>query len=115
MMFLLRSAFWLSIVYAHMPFDDGEAMRALDETRAAVTASATSAAAARCAADRDSCRALIGAATRFVASPGAPRSAGAPGPLRAGGKTKGDRSSVSSLTAKDLASPWHGAKSKFGI
>jgi hypothetical protein len=116
MMFLLRSAFWLSIVYAHMPFDESEALRALDETRGAVTASATSAAATRCAADRDSCRALIGAATRLIVSPAAPRAGGVPAaPVRTGGKAKGERSSVTSLTASDLAPPWHGAKRKSGV
>jgi len=111
MMFLLRSAFWLSIVYAHMPLDDGEVKRALDETRGAAVAGVAGAAAAKCAEDRAACRALVGAATAIVFDPGAARFGA---PSRAAGKAKADRPSANSLSSDDLAPPWRGPRPKPG-
>ena len=38
MMFLVRSAFWLGIVYSSMPLDRGEALRAVDQAQGAIVA-----------------------------------------------------------------------------
>ncbi|MGA2041776.1 MAG: hypothetical protein ABSG83_00235 [Roseiarcus sp.] len=112
MMFLLRSAFWLSLVYAHMPLDQGEALRALDETRGVALTGAANAVAAGCMADHAACRAVLGAAVGVAAAPGAPRPAG-PEP-HAGRDAKGGRSSVNSLSATDLATPWRGPAARSG-
>jgi hypothetical protein len=109
MTFLLRSAFWLSIVYAHMPFDGGEAVRAVGQTQSAIVASAAGAARDKCAQNGASCRAIFGAAAGILlpAGPDRPLDAPAP-PPRAAGKAKAARPSANSLSAADLASPWRG-------
>ena len=113
MMFIARSAFWLSLVYAHMPLDGGEVVRAVDETRGVVVASAASAVKAKCADDPASCRAIVDAAAGAVVAPAVERLATAP--IRAHGvAAKGAKPSANSLNAADLATPWRGRPAKPG-
>jgi hypothetical protein len=114
MMFLARSAFWLSLVYAHMPLDGGEVSRAVDDTRNAVVATAATAARAKCAEDAASCRAILGAAAGAMLSPAVVRPATEPVRPRAGAPAKGARPSANSLSAADLATPWRGRPVKPG-
>jgi hypothetical protein len=107
MMFLLRSAFWLSIVFAHMPLDQGEALRAIEATRGVALTGAAS-----CMADIAACRAVLSAAAGVAPAPAALRLAG-PAP-HAGSNTKGGRSSINSLSASDLAPPWRGPGARSG-
>ena len=108
-MFLARSAFWLSLVYAHMPLDGGEISRAVDDTRSAVIANAATAARAKCAENAASCRAILSAAAGAMLSP-------ADGPIRprADAPAKAARPSANSLSAADLAAPWRGRPAKPG-
>ena len=110
MMFLARSAFWLSLVYAHMPLDGGEVVRAVDETRSAVVASAATAVKAKCADDPASCRAIVDAAAGAVLAPAVEHPAP---PVRARGvAAKSAKPSANSLNAADLAAPWRGRPAK---
>jgi len=109
MMFLLRSAFWLSIVYAHMPWDGGDALTAVNEAKGAVIASAANAVADKCADNAAACRAIAGAVASAALAPATPTPA-----VHAPAKTKGARSSANSLTANDLAPAWRGKPSKSG-
>jgi hypothetical protein len=84
MLFLVRSAFWLGMVYSAMPFDAGEQGRELTRLRAALAAS--------CPAQPPACAALSMAATH-------------PAP---GGDAAKLRPSADSLTAADLTPPWRG-------
>ena len=81
-MFLARSAFWLSLVYAHMPLDSGEVVRAVDDTRSAIVASAASAVKAKCADDPAPCQAIVGAAAGAVLAPAVEHPATAPSRAR---------------------------------
>jgi hypothetical protein len=116
MMFLVRSAFWLSIVVAHMPLDSGEALRAVAETKGAIVASAVSAGKAKCAQESVSCQALVAAAAGDILTPNVAR----PSNARVGArmapvaKAKGVRPSVNSLSAADLATPWRSRAAKSG-
>ena|SRR5260370_31868431 len=109
MMFLLRSAFWLSIVYAHMPWDGGEALSAVNETKSAVIASAASAVADKCAENAAACRAIAGVVAGAVVAPAASSPA-----QRVPAKAKSLRPSANSLTASDLAPAWRGRPAKSG-
>jgi hypothetical protein len=115
MMFLVRSAFWLSIVVAHMPLDGGEALRAIDQTKSAVVASAMSAAKTKCAQEGVLCQALVTAASGALLAPGATHPADARvGVANARAKARTLRPSVDSLSAADLATPWRGRAAKSG-
>jgi hypothetical protein len=109
MMFLLRSAFWLSIVYAHMPWDGGDALTAVNEAKGVVIASAANAVADKCAENAAACRAIAGA----VASAALAAPATSPAP-HVPPKAKGARASANSLTANDLAPAWRGKPAKSG-
>jgi hypothetical protein len=110
MMFLLRSAFWLSIVYAHMPWDGGEALSVVNETKSAVIASAAGAVADKCAENAAACRVIAAA----VASTALPPVAPPPAAQRVAAKAKSLRPSANSLTASDLAPAWRGRQAKSG-
>jgi hypothetical protein len=127
-MFLLRSAFWLSLVFAGLPGERGEVLHALGEAGTSLAAHAQAAAEAGCAGSAVACGALLLAADRAVAasnlqsfaskSVAATRSevkkaAGmeAKSPATRNGKA---RPSANSLTAADLAPPWRGRKAKSG-
>jgi hypothetical protein len=114
MMFIARSAFWLSLVYAHMPLDSGEVARAVDETRSAVVASAATAVQAKCVDDPASCRAIVDAAAGAVLAPAVAHPATAPVRARAIA-AKGAKPSANSLNAGDLATPWRGRPAKPGV
>jgi hypothetical protein len=114
MMFLLRSAFWLSIVYAHMPFDDGQFVRVAEETKGAVVASAVSAAKDKCAQDPVSCRAILSAAAGAALSPGLERLSRTQPGTRGLAAAKSARPSADSLSAADLVAPWRGRQTKSG-
>ena len=62
-MFIVRSAFWLSLVFSWMPFDRGQALQG-----------AVATARAGCVADMASCRAIVAAAGNVVLAAGAERS-----------------------------------------
>ena len=113
MMFLARSAFWLSLVYAHMPLDSGEVVRAVDDTRSAVVVSAVSAVKAKCADDPAPCQAIVGAAAGAVLAPAGEHPATAPSRAR-GVAAKSAKPSANSLSAADLAAPWRGRPAKPG-
>ena len=111
MMFLARSAFWLSLVYAHMPLDSGEVVRAVDDTRSAVVAGAVSVVKAKCADDPASCRAIVDAAAGAALAPTVAHPA--PAPIRGrGDAAKSAKPSAKSLNAADLAAPWRGRPAK---
>jgi hypothetical protein len=109
MMFLLRSAFWLSIVYAHMPWDGGDALTAVNEAKGVVITSAADAVADRCSENAATCRAIAGA----IAGAALPAPSPSPAP-HAVAKTKSARPSINSLTANDLAPAWRGKPAKSG-
>jgi hypothetical protein len=113
MMFLVRSAFWLSLVYAHMPFDSRPIVRAADEAQGVVVASAVRGAGARCDRDPAVCRALLGAAAGAVLTP-AEGHADAQPKLRDIAAAKGAKPSANSLSAADRATPWRGRREKLG-
>ncbi|WP_158812612.1 hypothetical protein [Methylocapsa sp. S129] len=114
MMFLVRSAFWLSIVYAHMPLDGGQVARVADEAQGAVVASAAAIVKTKCAQDPVSCRAIVSAGAGAVLSAGGERSSSAQIRTRSAGAVKGARPSANSLSAADLATPWRGRQTKSG-
>ena len=118
MMFLARSAFWLSLVYAHMPLDGGEVVRAVDDTRSTVVAGAATAVRAKCADDPASCRSILNAAAGAALAPAVVQVAAAPIPARRiaakSGKPSANKPSANSLSAADLATPWRGRPVKPG-
>jgi hypothetical protein len=116
MMFLVRSAFWLSLVYAHMPLDNGEVQRAVDQSKNAISASAAEAAKGKCAQAPRVCRAIVAAAAGSALTP----SQDARADLRdaapqTGGKFKIARPSANSLRAADRTPPWRGGSAKSGV
>jgi hypothetical protein len=114
MMFLVRSAFWLSIVYAHMPLDGGQVIRGADEAPGAVVAGATALVKSKCAQDAASCRAILKAAAGALLAPVNERSPGAQPRTHGAETAKGARPSSNSLSADDLAAPWRGRQAKSG-
>jgi hypothetical protein len=110
MMFLIRSAFWLGIVFSSMPFDRGEALRAVDEAQGVIVADAVAAARAKCLTDMVSCRAIINAASGAAFAANAERSP----PPRIPVKGKIARPSADTLSAADLAAPWRGKQARAG-
>jgi hypothetical protein len=111
MMFLVRSAFWLGIVYSAMPMG-GEAMRAADQAQSAVAASAVATARQKCMADLVACRALVSAAGGALTGAGGERSASA---RDSAPRAKGASApSTDTLSASDLATPWRGRPPKSG-
>jgi hypothetical protein len=116
MMFLVRSAFWLSLVYAHMPLGGVEIQRAAMQTKGAIVAGAAEAVEAKCTQEPSACRALAGAAAGFLLRPslsaGAEiRNAAPPGR----GRARITPPSTSSLKAADMTPPWRGHAAKSGV
>ena len=66
MFFLIRSAFWLGLVYSAMPFENGEQTRELALMRATLEATAGGAAVLACAEQNILCPALAQAAPAIV-------------------------------------------------
>jgi hypothetical protein len=114
MMFLVRSAFWLSLVYAHMPFDDGQVVRIADEAKSAAVATAAGAAKASCEHEAASCRAVVNAAAGAILASSSERASSAQPKARATAAPKALRPSANSLTAADLETPWRGRRAKPG-
>lgn len=122
MMFLLRSAFWLTLVFSWMPPERAEIQRALSEAQTSLAAHAEAAAKIGCAGSAVACGAVLAIASRSGAVD-LDRAL----PLRILSKdsnkldvTPSDardpapRRSANSLTAADLAAPWRGRKAKPG-
>src|SRR5579862_5970758 len=57
-MFLLRSAFWLSLVFSAMPFERSEIARAIDQANGGLASDAVAAAKEECADKASACDAL---------------------------------------------------------
>jgi hypothetical protein len=114
MMFLVRSAFWLSLVYAHMPFDDGQVARVAEEAKGVAVATAANAVKAKCDHEAVSCRAILSAAAGAILSPAVAPSAGEPPKARGAATPKASRPSANSLSAADLAAPWRDRRAKPG-
>jgi hypothetical protein len=110
MMFLIRSAFWLGLVFSWMPFDGAEVLRAIDQTQGAIVAGAVAAARAKCVTDMASCRAIVTAASGAALATNAERSPA----LRGAGKRAATLKSADTLSAADLATPWRGRQTKSG-
>jgi hypothetical protein len=104
MLFFIRSAFWLGIVYSAMPFDNIDQTRELARLRAELAAAAGNAAAAACPGQSVSFRALA------LAMQG--QSSGAATGVSAEPKARAARKSADSLTPADLMAPWRGALAK---
>jgi hypothetical protein len=121
MMFLLRSAFWLSLVFSWMPLERTEIARGLNKAQT-MASHEEAAAKIGCGGSAVACGAVLLAAAKVGVDaparasldnrqvenaklsnmkPKAPASAGA-------------RSSASSLTEADLAPRWRGHKAKPG-
>lgn len=114
MMFLVRSAFWLSIVYAHMPLDQAQVVGAANEAQGAIIASAKTAAGISCAQDDVSCRAVFRAAAGAVLPSEVEHASSAPIRTHRAAAPKSVRPSINSLSAADLAAPWRGRQAKSG-
>jgi hypothetical protein len=93
MMFIVRSAFWLSLVFSWMPFDRGQAVQG-----------AVATARASCVADMASCRAIVAAAGNVLLTANAERA-----PAQHGvAKPKAAPPLADTLTAADRVTPWRG-------
>ena len=99
MLFLIRSAFWLGIVYSAMPFDNDQQARELARLRSTLAATAGGAAVLACAERNISCRALTLAMPQGTAP-----ELEIPG----GAKDKAARKSANSLTPTDAKPLWRG-------
>jgi len=104
MLFLVRSAFWLGMVYSAMPFDNNEQSRELARLRTELAVAAGGAALAACGDQSVSCRALK------LATPEGQTESGAV--ILAQIKPKPAHASANSLTTADLAPPWRGKPAK---
>jgi hypothetical protein len=123
MMFLLRSAFWLCLVFSWMPLERSEIARVLADAKINLDSHLAAAAEAGCADSAVACGAVLLAADRALApaTPAAPEpSAAAPtktapeAPAKSAQKRTASRPSANSLTASDLAPAWRGRKAKSG-
>ena len=123
MMFLLRSAFWLCLVFSWMPLERGEITRVLAGAKVSLNAHLAAAAEAGCAGSAVACGAVLLAADQALATatPAPPEpSAAVPtktapdAPAKSAPRRAALRPSVNSLTASDLTPAWRGRKSKSG-
>jgi hypothetical protein len=105
-MFLLRSAFWLTLLFSAMPFDRGEISRGVDQ--AAAPAVSTT----RCDQRATMCDSALAS---FVADrrPAAPASLARDLFAQKSSGKEGPRS-ADSLTAEDRAAPWRGRPGNSG-
>ena len=103
-MFLVRSAFWLTLVFSAMPFERSEIARAIDQTRACLPVDAAMTA----KPERP--------AAASNAPEGSPIATGRPSPAAAparplalqDARDKAGRQSADCLTAGDRAPSWRG-------
>ena len=115
-MFLLRSAFWLCLVFSWMPLERTEMARVLSDAKTSLADHAEAAAKAGCAGSALACGAVLLAADRALAPAAATpatESATAGKKAKAGAKASW-RPSVNSLTASDRAPLWRGRQAKSG-
>ena len=110
MMFLLRSAFWLGLVFSAMPTEKGEVARSLHQAQESAAAGTFAAVKAECLDHAGACVAIARAAGATTIA-GVAETIPAP---HANPKEKGARPSASSLTSGDLAAPWRGRKARTG-
>jgi hypothetical protein len=124
MMFLLRSAFWLCLVFSWMPLERSEITRVLADAKTSLATHLAAAAEAGCADSAVACGAVVLAADRALAAAGsaapdqlaavpakpAPDASAKNQPRR----TAAQRPSANSLTASDLTPAWRGRKAKPG-
>jgi hypothetical protein len=115
MMFLVRSAFWLSIVYAHMPFDGAQVARAVGAPQSNVASDAATALGSACAQNSASCRAILSVAARAALSPAAERPSEAGVRARGRATARSARPSANSLGAADQTPPWRGRQAKVSV
>lgn len=108
MMFFVRSAFWLGVVYSSMPLDRGDALRTISQTQEAIVSSAVAAARAQCVQDMTSCQAILAATSTTATALHAERPPTSSAAPRAPGKGANMKPSANSLSAADLATPWRG-------
>jgi hypothetical protein len=109
-MFLVRSAFWLTLVFSAMPFERSEIARPIDQTQAGPPAGA----AATAKTERP--------AVASKAPDGSPVTAGRPSPATTPARPlaaqeardKAGRQSADCLTAEDRAPSWRGRASNSG-
>jgi hypothetical protein len=102
MLFFVRSAFWLGMVYSAMPFDSPVQSPRLASLRSALAASTGRAIVAACPDQSLACRALDLAMPRDKLAPA----------ILAAVNDKGPRESANSLTKDDLAPQWRGKRWK---
>ncbi|HLH49611.1 MAG TPA: hypothetical protein VKV96_09740 [Roseiarcus sp.] len=112
MMFLLRSAFWLCLVFSWMPSERTEMARVLDDAKTSLADHAEAAAKAGCAGSAAACGAVLLTTDRLAATPAA-RAAPKAG-KDAKPAAKDLRPSANSLTASDRAPRWRGRPVKSG-
>jgi len=124
MMFVLRSAFCLSLVFSWMPLERSEMARALNGAQVSIAAHEEAAAKIGCGDSAVACGAALLAASQAGAAAGlerpTPRDRPVKGLKAASGKspvskTTAARASVNSLTAADLGPRWRGRKAKSGV
>ena len=123
-MFLLRSAFWLCLVFSWMPLERSEITRVLADAKTSLAAHIAAAAEAGCADSAIACGAVVLAADRALATATpAPLEQSAPASAKPASdgaaktqsrRTAAQRPSLKSLTASDLAPAWRGRKAKSG-
>ena len=120
-MFLLRSIFWLGLVFSWMPLERSEMIHVLADAKTSFAAHVAAAAEAGCGDSAVACGAVLLAADRAVAAatessalelgasaPAKAASDAPPPPSRRGLH----RPSANSLTGSDLAPAWRGRKAK---
>ena len=102
MLFLVRSAFWLGMVYSAMPFDNSEQARELARLRASLAASVGAPTSACASANLTCALKMAGPAARLAGATAIP--------LNLREKLAGV--SVNSLTRADLGPAWRGKPAK---
>ena len=117
-MFLVRSAFWLGLVFSAMPFERNEIARAIDQAQGGLAAEAVATAKEECANKVAACDAL-GALLIKASQTDAPSAQDRAALERLiaaddGAGNKAPRPSANSLTAQDRAAPWRGHRTKSG-
>lgn len=123
-MVLLRSIFWLGVVFSWMPLERSEMIHVLADAKTSLAAHMAAAAEAGCADSAVTCGAVLLAADRAVSAAtqnpapepaaSAPTRAASEAPARNASRRAVQHPSANSLTASDLAPAWRGRKAKTG-
>jgi hypothetical protein len=121
MMFWIRSAFWLSLVFSWMPLERSEIARTLNKAQT-LAAHEEAAAKIGCDGSAIACGAVSLAVAKVDAMATKPPPDDSPAKNLKFSKTKAaapanpsGHPSASSLTEADLAPPWRGHKPKRGV